>query len=194
MMSSVAVIWPVKSVILLSSSYLARLQPCLEHLDSIGVVEPARRTVALAVGEGRYGTMSVEVPSSVTVRIAGRSSSVKLILMDAPPTVYSWMAGFLVSPCTVIAVAELGPSGPYSDTPAKPSPLPPADAHRDGRKDAFRAGPSATRPSKRPPELAKMESANVLRCALCPSQNSLWLKRKLSTWVDKGKGKGQDCL
>ena len=74
----------------------------------------------LAVGEGSYGTMSVEVPSSVIVRIAGRPSSVKVIIMDAPPTVYRWMVGFPVSPCMVIVAAELGPSGPYSDTLAKP--------------------------------------------------------------------------
>ena len=43
-----------------------------------------------AVRERRYGTMSVEVPSSVTVRIAGRPSSVKVIIMDAPPTVYRY--------------------------------------------------------------------------------------------------------
>ena len=74
----------------------------------------------LSARERRYGTMSVEVPSSVTVRIAGRPSSVKVIIMDAPPTVYRWMAGFPVSPCIVIVAAELGPSGPYSDTSAKP--------------------------------------------------------------------------
>jgi hypothetical protein len=35
----------------------------------------------MEVREDRYGTMSVEVPSSVTVRIAGRPSSVKVITM-----------------------------------------------------------------------------------------------------------------
>ena len=47
----------------------------------------------LAVRERRYWTMS-----SVTVRIAGRPSSVKVIMMNAPPTAYRWTAGLPVSP------------------------------------------------------------------------------------------------
>jgi hypothetical protein len=140
----------------------------------------------LAVGEGSYGTMSVEVPSSVTVRIAGRPSSVKVIIMDAPPTVYRWMAGFPVSPCIVIVAAELGPSGPYSDTPAKP--LAPSSI----------SPPSST--AVRFPRLSTSSIRLVrIKLSFIPFFTSVREFERLQTvslgtWVDKGKGKGRDFL
>jgi hypothetical protein len=56
----------------------------------------------------------------------------------------------------------------------------PADAHRDGPKGASRAGRSATRPLRRPPEPAKTARVRVLRWIESSSQNPSWLKHKLS--------------
>jgi hypothetical protein len=63
-------------------------------------------------------------------------------------------------------------------TPAKaPKPCGRSPGRPKGRLSL--AEPNATRPSRRPLESAKMGSEGVLRRALCPSQNYLWLKRKL---------------
>jgi hypothetical protein len=46
--------------------------------------------------------------------------------------------------------------------------------------EIVRAGRSATWPPKRPPEPGKIANAHVLRWIRSPSQNSSWLKHKLS--------------
>jgi hypothetical protein len=49
---------------------------------------------------------------------------------------------------------------------------------RVGQKAAARAGSRATRPSRRPPETINRSAPEVLRWALCSSQNFSWLKHK----------------